>query len=506
MTEVSSSDTPDDIESGGASICSSETTPLLNVSPSEASLEIAKRDTTDPYPTAARKEVQWMVSSSSLTILTLMLQSSFYFVNVLAVSHLGAKELASMSLAVTCIGLVAMAPTAGLMSAMDTFCSTAYTASSDKTLVGFHFQRGLIAAFIHLVAVTPILWYAESILLVIGQDPAIAHLSGMFLRIQILGVLPWSIYETCKRYLQAQEIMRAGTIVMVIVAPLHWINNYIFVRSETYGLGFIGAPIITVISNWLIALGIIIYTCNSRARETWGGWDKRAFHNMQEFYKLAIPSVITVCAEWFSFELLTIGTSYFGANQLAGQAIMLNTIGLIFRISNGLGYGTSPRIGNLIGAGKPRQARIAADVGLMASTVIGIAGTAFLLVYGDWWISIYTNDPMVIYEATKLMPITCLFLMSDGLNAVLGAILRGLGRQQISASIYIFGFYLCAVPLGLYLGYGNDMQAVGLWCGLCFGVLVSSLLQFIFIYKVIDWKDEVRLCILRLQQNRESND
>ncbi|KAJ2843858.1 ethionine resistance protein, partial [Coemansia brasiliensis] len=283
-------DSPNNIESGEANSSSNEMTPLLNVSPSEASLEIAKRDTTDPYPTAARKEVQWMLSSSSLTILTLILQASFYFVNVLAVSHLGANELAAMSLAATCVGLIALAPTAGLMSAMDTFCSTAYTASRDKTLVGLHFQRGLIAAFIHFIVVSPVLWYAKDILLMVKQDPEIAHLSSVYLRIQILAVLPWSIFEACKRYLQAQEIMRAGTIIIMIVAPFHWINNYVFVRSETYGLGFIGAPIVNVVSTCMLVIGIVIYTCNSRAKETWGGWDRRVFHNMQEFYKLAIPS------------------------------------------------------------------------------------------------------------------------------------------------------------------------------------------------------------------------
>ncbi|KAI9482244.1 mate-domain-containing protein [Coemansia mojavensis] len=493
------------VESGRTSICSNETTPLLSASPSEASLEIAKRDTTDPYLTAARKEVQWMLSSSSLTILALMLQSSFFFVNVLAVSHLGAKELAAMSLAVTCTGIIALAPTFGLMSAMDTFCSTAYTASRDKTLVGFHFQRGLIAAFTHLIVAAPILWYAENILLAIRQDPEIAHLSGLYLRIQILGVLAWSIFEACKRYLQAQEIMRAGTIVMMIVAPFHWINNYIFVRSETYGLGFIGAPIINIVSNWMLVIGIVIYTCNSRAKETWGGWDRRAFHNMQEFYKLAIPSVITVCAEWICFELLTIGTSYFGANQLAGQAIVLNSVILIFQLSNGLGFGTSPRIGNLIGAGKPRQARIAADMAVAASTVIGIAGTLFLSIYGNWWIAVYTDDLAVAKEAAKLMPIACLFLISDGLNAVLGAILRGLGRQQISAGVYMFGFYICAVPVAIYLSFIKHMQAYGLWNGLCIGVFVSSALQLLYIYKWVDWKNEVRLCLSRLQQSQNNS-
>ncbi|KAI9482243.1 hypothetical protein BX667DRAFT_494043 [Coemansia mojavensis] len=131
------------------------------------------------------------------------------------------QELASVSLAVTCIAMVAIAPASGLVSTMDTFCSTAYTASRDKTLVGFHCQRGLIAAFTHLLVVAPILWYSESILLIIGQNPEVAYLSGLYLRIRSLDDFPWSIFEACKRYLQAQEVIRAGTVVIMIIAPLH---------------------------------------------------------------------------------------------------------------------------------------------------------------------------------------------------------------------------------------------------------------------------------------------
>ncbi|KAJ2737383.1 ethionine resistance protein [Coemansia sp. BCRC 34962] len=494
-------DATGDIEANVASACFGETTPLLSASPSATSLEIAKHDTNEPYLVAAKREVLWMASSSSLTILTLMLQSSFFFVNVMAVSHLGAKELAAMSLSVTCLGIIALAPAFGLLSAMDTFCSTAFTASRDKTLVGFHFQRGLIAVFSHILLAAPILWNAERILLAIKQDPDIAALSGKYLRIQILAMLPWSVFEVTKRYLQAQGIMRAGMIVVTIVAPIHWFNNYFLVRSPTYGLGFIGAPIVNIFSNCLMCIGILVYACSSRAVETWGGWKLNAFRNMSQYYRLAIPAVITVCAEWVGFELLTVGTSYFGANQMAGQAIMINSVVIIFQFSNGLGFGTSPRIGNLIGAARPRQARIAADVSLITAVFIGILCTLFLVFFGDWWTSVYTSDPDIARETAKLMPVACMFTVGDGINAVIGAILRGLGRQQVSANIYIFGFYICAIPIAGYLGYGLHMQAVGLWWGLCIGIMISSVLQTVYVYRWIDWKDEVRLCLLRLKRS-----
>ncbi|KAJ1785084.1 hypothetical protein LPJ59_006219, partial [Coemansia sp. RSA 2399] len=78
---------------------STEATPLLRVSSSELDFLIAKHDTTDSYIHAAKNELKWMASSSSLTTLTLFLEYSFYTANVLAVGHLGAKELGAMTLA-----------------------------------------------------------------------------------------------------------------------------------------------------------------------------------------------------------------------------------------------------------------------------------------------------------------------------------------------------------------------------------------------------------------------
>ncbi|KAJ2394229.1 ethionine resistance protein [Coemansia sp. RSA 2559] len=324
---------------------------------------------------------------------------------------------------------------------MDTFCSTAYTASRDKTLVGFHFQRGIIAVCAHCILVAPILWNAEKILLLLGQDPEIAHLSGMYLRIHILSMLPFGLFEATKRYLQAQEIMRAGTIVVMIVAPIHWINSYIFVRSSRFGMGFVGAPIVNVISNCLLLTGILLYALNSRAVEAWGGWKLSAFRNMWAYYRLAIPAVITLCGDWICVQLIALGAAHFGTYQLAAHAIVLNSIGLIYQASNGLGQSTCPRIGNLIGAAKPRQARVAADMSVLVAISFGIIGALFLSLCDDWWTSMFTEDPNVAYETARLIPVACALVVIDGLAGVASAISRGMGRQKLTATVLILGYY-----------------------------------------------------------------
>ncbi|KAJ2514129.1 ethionine resistance protein [Coemansia sp. RSA 1939] len=479
----------------------SEATPLLQTSLSELDLAIAKKDTAEPYIDAAKKELLWIGSSSSLTILTNVLQTACLFINVFAVSHLGAEKLASMSLAMTCQGIFAMAPSYGLLSAMDTFCSTAYTASRNRKLVGYHFQRGIIALCIHFIFVVPISWNSEKMLLFLRQDPEIAHLTGQYLRLNILAVLPLTLFEAAKRFLQAQGIMRAATIVVGVVAPIQWVSNIVIVQSPRFGLGFLGVPVVNIISNWLMLGGLFIYIHNSRAMETWGGWSLAPFRNMRSYYRLAIPSVVTTCTDWVCFELLAIGTSYFGAIQLAGSAIMLNSVISIFQFSNGLGFGTCPRVGNLIGAAKPRQARIAADMAVMVSAVIGVLGVLFLSLCGRWWISVYTSDPDVAREAAVMIPAVCIFSLSNGLNAVLSAVLRGLGRQRISANLLLFGFYVCGTPIAIYAAYYRHWESNGLWWGLCIGAAVASILHIIYIHFIVNWKDEVHRCILRLEAN-----
>ncbi|KAJ2522745.1 ethionine resistance protein [Coemansia sp. RSA 1939] len=477
-----------------------EATPLLRTSLSELDITISKNDTTESYFRAAKREFAWIASSASLTTLTLLLEMSFYTTNFLVVGRLGAKELGAMSLALTFQTVLAMGPTFGLVSAMDTFCSTAFTASRDKTLVGFHFQRGIIALVAHFILIAPVMWHSETMFLLLGQDPEIARLAGLFLRMQILSVLPFALFEATKRFMQAQGIMRAATIITTVVAPIHWINCYLFVLSDTYGMGYIGAPIVNAVSNWALLAGILLYVRKSPAAEAWGGWTAEAFRNLWVYYRFAIPAVFTTCSAWICFELLTLGASYFGAYQLASCGIMLNTLQILFLLSNGVGYGASPRIGNLVGAAKPRQARITAHVTILTSAGIGALGTVFMLLCSRWWISLYTSDPRVVYETQRLTPVACIFIMNDGLDAVLAAILRGLGRQRVSAAALVFGFYMCGMPVALYLGYARQMENVGLWWGACVGVFVGSSLQIGYILFGIDWKHEVRLCLLRLEE------
>ncbi|KAJ2898560.1 ethionine resistance protein [Coemansia aciculifera] len=463
-------------------------------------LQTAVKTKKRPYRDVAREEFGWLAASSVPIVVTYFLQFSLGFANFVAIGNLGAKELAATSLAYMVSGVFALAPALGFASAMDTFCSSAFTASADKTLVGLHFQRGVVAVVLHLIPVTAVFLNMEWMMLMLGQDAEIAALCGQYMRVFLPGVLPWALYECTKRYLQAQGIMRASTIVILVVAPIHWLNSYVLILSPRFGLGYIGAPLNLSITFWLMFLGIWAYAMTSRAaRAAWGGWSWESVRGLGAFYGLAIPAVITTCGEWWAYESLSLLASFFGPPQLAAQAIIINIVSLSAQIPSAMGFTSTPRIGNLLGAGLARQARISSHVITAMTIVVGGLTTISFVVWRQWWGSMYSNDPVVVDVVIELMPVAGIFLTCNGLNQVFAAILRGLGRQKLGAYIVVPAFNLIGLPLSVYLAYGPPhMQVVGLWWGTCVGTIISALVQMFVIVYHTDWDHEVRRCLARL--------
>ncbi|KAJ2480716.1 ethionine resistance protein, partial [Coemansia sp. RSA 2052] len=355
------------------------------------------------------------------------------------------------------------APSVGLASALTTFCATAFTASLDKTLVGFHLQCGLIAVTAHFLMVLPVLLNVESILLALGQDAVIAHLCSKFVQAQLVGSLAWIYFECIKRFLQAQGHMKASTYVLLAVLPLHLANTYLLVWSPVLGVGFLGAALANVVTFWAMLLGIIGYTWHTEASQTWGGWTRQSIAAMSQYYRLAIPSTIMMCSEWAAWELMAIAASYLGNVTLAGQSIVINTCSLTYQIPGGLIGAVSNRVGNLLGQSRARRANISANVGLALGGLAGTLGLAFYVGTAAWWGKLYSNDPEVVATVYIIMPICAMFQFADAMSGMSGGILRSLGRQAIGAWINLPSYYVVGLPLGLFLTYGApNMGVIGL--------------------------------------------
>src|SRR5690606_30409000 len=97
--------------------------------------------------------------------------------------------------------------------------------------------------------------------------------------------------------------------------------HYLFVYVAD--LGFVGAPISSTISTWLIVISLGIFIGrSSRFRETWNGWSKECLYDWGVFVRLAIPGMAMICIEWWSFEVSSLLSGLLGTAELAAQGII----------------------------------------------------------------------------------------------------------------------------------------------------------------------------------------
>ncbi|KAJ1989352.1 ethionine resistance protein [Coemansia sp. RSA 1358] len=450
--------------------------------------------------TIAKQEASLLIASSIPLALAYLLQYGFNFINMLSVGHLGADKLAAAALGTMTICMLIDAPATGLACALDTFCSTGFTGSDDKTLVGFHLQRGFIAVAVQFLLVLPILINIEPILIALNQDPAVSHLCGRFVYAQLFGLLPWMFFECIKRFLQAQGHMKASTYVLLAVLPLHLVSTYLFVWSPI-GFGFLGAAVANVVTFWAMLIGIIIYSWHSSARAAWGGWTHRSFTTMLQYYRLAIPSATMIVSMWIAWELMTLATSYLGNTALAAQSIVISTCSMAYQPIGGLVVAVTNRTGNLLGQARARRSEISSATGLLLSAVLGSIIFALYILSASWWGRVYSNEPDVVATVAMIMPICGFFFLFDSTANVSGGVIRSLGRQAAGAWISIPSYYIIGLPFGLYLTYGPfEMGVHGIWIGLCTAIIATAAAQTLICMRA-NYTEEVKRCMAQVSQS-----
>ena len=163
-------------------------------------------------------------------------------------------------------------------------------------------MRTAIILGILLVPQILLLWNATPLLIALKQDPQVAMLSGSYLKVISLGTPGYAIFEITRRWLQAQGLMLAPTLVVGITAPINIFLMWLLVWSKSKAnIGFLGAPAATAITMDLMALLGLLYCYLRAPRIGWYGWSTACFRNLGENWKLGVAGYAMTASEWISW-------------------------------------------------------------------------------------------------------------------------------------------------------------------------------------------------------------
>ncbi|KAI9492443.1 mate-domain-containing protein [Zychaea mexicana] len=472
------------------------------------------------FNVTATQDFRWLLKKGLSIAGTILLHQTMELTNLSMIGHMGAQELAAVTLANMLLAVMYYCVTGGISNSLETLCSQAYTGAKDKTMVGVYFQRVYLVLVMWSMVTGVVLWNGTSILEALGQEPELAAKAGYYLRCIFPSAVAYVTFDAHRKYLQAQGETMASVYILLIGAVLNGALQYF---SFNVGMGLSGVPIGISIAIFFMLGAQLFYASFIRKTNIncWGGCSKVNQKEWLRFIKLVMSNLIVICSEYYVAELSILAISYLAtrssnSNHSDNDSSILIAAGSVllrFHLSShtvaiGLAAASATRVGHHIGHGYVQCARLSFHMGCWVSLTLSMPLSVFFWTFRDTLPYLFvTRDNTVVAQLISTgLPLLASFQLFGMIAGQLSGVLRGLGRQQVSAFISVIAFYGVTVPLGYTLIFRYDKNSTtahddnyysspwfgvnGVWVAFGIGYLIYALAQLLFLCMVVDWSAE----------------
>ncbi|ORY27910.1 multidrug/Oligosaccharidyl-lipid/Polysaccharide flippase [Naematelia encephala] len=426
---------------------------------------------------------------------------SLYASTIISLSHLGTAELAAAGLESMTVTVTGILVFQGMASALDSVLPAAWT-SPEPEMMGVWTQRMLAVMTVLLFPVTALWWNITPVLLHLGQDPEVVALASVYLRAVSLGLPGFALNQVMRKYFQSQNLMRAPSIVVAIVAPVNALMNSLLVWGPDWiRVGFVGAPLAQAASFNAAGLLSVLYAVVWAPRTAWAGFDRRqAFQELGVVFSLGLSGIVMISAEWWVWQVCTLVAGSMGRMPFATHSVLLNFTGLLLQFPLSIGLATSVRVGNLLGLRRKKQATLVGKVSVIASIGVSlhnrrVIGTSlpnsWLLAFRYSIARLFNSDPQVVEGVGRLAIYLAALQLAEGVAGAAFGTLRAVGKHHYGAAVNIVSFLGFAIPLALFFASAKNWGIDGMWLGMTMGVIVLGGLSLVGVSR-IDWDQAVR--------------
>ncbi|CAA9257916.1 MAG: hypothetical protein AVDCRST_MAG08-2482 [uncultured Acetobacteraceae bacterium] len=429
----------------------------------------------------------WPIALTNLSQIALLLTDT------LLVGRLGTEALAAVTVGVNLYWAV-LAPTFGMAQAAAPLLAQARGAGRrlDAPRRGWmrEMRRGARQALWAVAALTvptwALLWHAEALLLLLGQEPAIAALAAGYVRALMWGLPLFGAFVVLRGFLAAMERPRPALLVafvgIAVNAVLAW--ALIFGALGAPRLGVVGAGVASALANLfmlLALLGLIARDRRLRRFRLLGRLWRPDWPRLREVFRIGLPIAGQMWLEIGVFSVAALVVGWLGVVPLAAHAVAVQAATATFMVPMGIGQAATARVGLFFGAGDAAGAARAGSVavaigaGFMAASALGMVAGAGALP----WLFLDAADPdaaAVAGSASALLVIAGLFQLADGVQVVAAGALRGLRDTRVPMLFAAVGYWAIGMPVGLLLGFPLGLGASGIWIGLAAGLAVVAAL------------------------------
>ncbi|CAK9182923.1 unnamed protein product, partial [Ilex paraguariensis] len=399
--------------------------------------------------------------------LTTFIMFSKSTISMLFLGRMGKIELAGGSLAIGFANVTGHSVMKGLCMGMDPICCQAYGAKRWSVLSQTYFKTFLLL----LLASVPVslLWLnVEPVFSLLGQDRIMTKVVKGYLVFSIPELLANAHLNPLRSFLRTQGLNSAATVVATCSTILHLPINYLLVTH--LNLGVRGIALASVLHSLNMNMGLLLYAFMSKVSiKPWAGVTfLSTFQGWGPLLSLAIPSVCSVCLEWWYYEIILFlsGLQSDPESCVAAMGILIQTTGCVYVFPFSLSLSISQRVGHELGAGQPARAELAAMIGLCMGIIYGLLAYGLSIALRSLWGKLYTSEPLVLALVSSVLPLLGLAEVGNSPQTAICGVLTGSARPKVGVRINIAAFYLIGVPSAALFAFKLKLGFWGLWLGL----------------------------------------
>ena len=339
-----------------------------------------------------------------------------------------------------------------------------------------------------IILVSLYLAFADSLLNFFKTPMEVQKITKNYLLGLMVGTPALFLFQPLKSFSEGITRPLPITIINLGMVTLSAFLNYVLIFGK-FGfpeLGGTGCGISFAVSAWsaLIALTIYIYFSKPyKKANLFKNYHSPDLKKIKEIFKLGFPIGACIFVEFGLFSGSGLLLSNLGENTIASHAIAMQVTTVTFMLPLSIGLAAAVRSGNLLGAGEFIRARFSSFFAIIIAVTLACFNFVLLYNFGTLFASYFNTDPAVITLSGSLIFIAAFMQISDGISFTGQGALRGYKDTLAPLYIMIIAFWCFGLPIGYVLGLTDilipNQGAKGMWIGLCFGVLLASLLVFL---------------------------
>jgi multidrug resistance protein, MATE family len=397
--------------------------------------------------------------------------------DTLVLGRVGVVSLAAIGFSNTLLGTLYVGGI-GVLAAVGIFAAQAHGAKLDSAKVEVFRSAFWLSLFVGTAAAAIVVALLP-VLSIFGEPIPVETAARPYLAIVGLSLIPALGSMSAKTYCEALGKPVIPTVILYVGVILNIALNLplVFGWFGLPALGLIGSAIATLCARVFVLIGIIGYAL-FLTRLQWQAlsvsgvsWDK-----VFSLFRVGLPIGCQYVAEAGAFYFSAIMMGWMGTVSLAAHQIVVTCAATTFMFPLGISIAAGVRVGHAVGSQAYSALRRIALGALMVSVLIQGGFAAIYLTLGHQVALLFTSQTDVVELASRLMIITGIFQLADGIQVTSAGCLRGLADIRLPMLIGIFCYWAVAIPTGCIFAFSLRTGPTGIWVGLAAGLFVAALL------------------------------